>query len=159
MISQAGAGPPPFVVPTLPPPPRKLNYLGPRINHRDLTIENLTSALNFLGLRSTQLAAQKLGETIRDEDGVKGTVEAFYRHLPLLNMRYVSHRICFLSEMLIRNCRCDLDPSQVAVFWSDAEFLRLSAFAAQTLIDAKKIDPKSLRPHRTYIDFLLLVHF
>jgi hypothetical protein len=34
------------------------------------------------------------------QNGVERGVESFYRHLPLLNMR------------------CDLDPTQIAVWWS-----------------------------------------
>lgn len=44
--------------------------------------------------------------------------------------------------------RCDVDPSLVAVWWSDALALRLSGFAAQTLADAKKLDLKKLEQAR-----------
>ncbi|KAL8283480.1 hypothetical protein RQP46_005583 [Phenoliferia psychrophenolica] len=110
MISQAGAGPPP-------------------IPHKLLSTSKLTDALRYLVKSETLLAAAALGDTIRDEDGTEAAVAAFYKHLPLMNMR------------------CDLDPKRVAVFWSDTEFLKLSAFAAQTLIDAKAITLKSLKPH------------
>ncbi|KAG8976659.1 hypothetical protein FRB90_009096 [Tulasnella sp. 427] len=45
--------------------------------------------------------------------------------------------------------RCDLDPTRVAVWWSDEYCLRLSAFAAQILVEAKKIKFESLMPHRS----------
>ena len=44
--------------------------------------------------------------------------------------------------------RCDIEPSLVAVWWSDALALRLSGFAAQTLADAKKLDLKKLEQAR-----------
>lgn len=45
--------------------------------------------------------------------------------------------------------RCDLDPSRVAVWYWDDQFLRLSAFAAQTLADAGKLDFSKLTVHRS----------
>lgn len=38
----------------------------------------------------TLRAAEALGAKIRDEDGTDGAVAAFYKHLPLLNMRCAS---------------------------------------------------------------------
>jgi hypothetical protein len=46
-------------------------------------------------------------------------------------------------------CRCDLDPDRVAVWWSEKLALRLSALAAQVLVNAKLINMKSLEPHST----------
>jgi hypothetical protein len=44
-------------------------------------------------------------------------------------------------------CRCDLDPDRVAIWWSEKLALRLSALAAQVLVNAKLINMKSLEPH------------
>lgn len=85
-------------------------------------------------------------------------VDSFYRHLPLKNMR------------------CDLDPTRVAVWWSTqyvrrsiiADFrhadlilytqcLKLSAYAAQVLSDAKQLDIKELEEHSTFISFIMLL--
>lgn len=50
---------------------------------------------------------------------------------------------------LNRPNRCDLDPSRVAVWHWDEQLLRLSAFAAQTLIDAGKLELSHLALHRS----------
>ncbi|KAF5363232.1 hypothetical protein D9758_008389 [Tetrapyrgos nigripes] len=101
------------------------------IPHKKLTVENLTQALKFAVGASAKEAARRMAEQIHDEDGVTKGIESFYRHLPLKNMR------------------CDLDPARVAVWWSTDYCLKLSAFAAQTLIDAKEIDLRSLDLHRS----------
>jgi len=36
---------------------------------------------------SAQKAARKMGEAMREEDGVEAGVDSFHRHLPLKNMR------------------------------------------------------------------------
>lgn len=100
------------------------------------------------------------------QNGIRKGLESFYMHLPLLNMR------------------CDLDPSRVAVWWSDEQAsispsmtnllssypviyqcLKLSAFAAQTLADAKLISLQTLKLHRRLsisllgLDHWLLIFF
>ncbi|KAJ3716120.1 glycosyltransferase family 1 protein [Lentinula raphanica] len=105
---------------------------GPEpIPHRTLTTENLTDAIRFAVSPGAKAAARKLADKIQAEDGLSKGVESFYRHLPLKNMR------------------CDFDPSRIAVWWSTEHCLRFSAFAAQTLIDAKLLDQKSLDLHRS----------
>lgn len=57
-----------------------------------------------------------------------------------------------LRETALTVCRstsCSIRPDLVAVWWHDALALRLSAFAAQTLIDAKAIKESSLELHRS----------
>ena len=44
--------------------------------------------------------------------------------------------------------RCDLDPSRVAVWWSQEYLLKLSAFAASVLSDAKVLSLDKLAAHR-----------
>ncbi|PPR06226.1 hypothetical protein CVT24_000617 [Panaeolus cyanescens] len=108
---------------------------GPRpIPHRDLTVKRLREAIKFALLPTTKEAAAKLAQSIHDEllskDGVRRGVDSFYKHLPLLNMR------------------CDLEPTKLAVWWSAEHYLKLSAFAAQVLIDAGLIKGRSLVLHR-----------
>ncbi|KAH7928152.1 glycosyltransferase family 1 protein [Leucogyrophana mollusca] len=104
---------------------------GPKpIPHKQLTVENLRDAIKFATGAGAQRAAKRMSERIKDEDGLRKGVESFYRHLPLLNMR------------------CDLDSKRLAVWWSTKYCLRLSAFAAQVLVDTKRLDIKELDLHR-----------
>ncbi|KAJ3732112.1 glycosyltransferase family 1 protein [Lentinula guzmanii] len=104
---------------------------GPEpIPHKMLTIDNLRDGIQFAINPETKAAARKLADKIQTEDGVSKGAESFYRHLPLKNMR------------------CDLDPSKIAVWWSTDHCLKFSAFAAQTLINAKLLEQKSLDLHR-----------
>ncbi|TFK45549.1 glycosyltransferase family 1 protein [Heliocybe sulcata] len=112
MVHRAGAGPAP-------------------IPQKELSAENMTSALHYVMSPTARRAAKQLGEQIRGENGVERGLESFYRHLPLLNMR------------------CDLDSTRVAVWWSTKYCLRLSAFAAQVLVDAKFLSYDDLEPHRS----------
>ncbi|KAJ6606176.1 UDP-Glycosyltransferase/glycogen phosphorylase [Mycena vulgaris] len=105
---------------------------GPEpIPAKQLNIENLRDALKFAISPAAKSAAKQMAEQIHQEDGVRRGVDSFYRHLPLLNMR------------------CDLDPSRLAIWWSTEYCLKLSAFAAQVLVDAKLLDMSSLDQHRT----------
>ncbi|KZT54368.1 glycosyltransferase family 1 protein [Calocera cornea HHB12733] len=97
---------------------------------RELSVEKLRVAIEFCKSDGVRAAAEEVGEQIRSEDGVHNGVESFHRHLPLLNMR------------------CDLVPSRVAVWWSDEYCLRMSAFAAQVLTDAKQVEIRKLELHR-----------
>ncbi|KAL1723971.1 hypothetical protein EV715DRAFT_245583 [Schizophyllum commune] len=101
------------------------------IPHRKLTVENLADALVYATSPPAQEAASKMAEQITTEDGVAAGTESFYRHLPLLNMR------------------CDVCPDKVAVWWSTDQCLKLSALAAQTLIEARELKLEHLDLHRT----------
>ncbi|EPQ50594.1 UDP-Glycosyltransferase/glycogen phosphorylase [Gloeophyllum trabeum ATCC 11539] len=111
MVNRAGAGPPP-------------------IPQKELSVQNLTSAIRYAMTPAATQAAKRLGDQIGTESGVERGVESFYRHLPLLNMR------------------CDLVPSELAVWWSTKYCLRLSALAAQVLVDAKLLSYDKLDTHR-----------
>ncbi|KAG6852494.1 hypothetical protein C0991_011514 [Blastosporella zonata] len=103
---------------------------GPEpIHHKKLDVDNLRDAIKFAVSAPAKEAARRMAEQIHSEDGVAKGVESFYRHLPLLNMR------------------CDLDPSRLAVWWSTEHYLKLSAFAAQTLADMKLLDMDKLDVH------------
>lgn len=64
------------------------------------------------------------------QQGELAGVDSFHAHLPL------------------RNMRCDLDRNRVAYYWHNKLALRLSGFAAETLIAEKYIERKSLEAHR-----------
>ena len=71
MIHKAGAGPKP-------------------VKKDDLDVQTLKEAIEFCKTDEAKRGAGALGERIRTHDGVAQGVDSFYRHLPLLNMRYVS---------------------------------------------------------------------
>ncbi|VDB99463.1 unnamed protein product [Peniophora sp. CBMAI 1063] len=100
------------------------------IPHKELSAERLADALKFCTTARAKAAAERMGAQIRGENGVHDGVMSFYKHLPLLNMR------------------CDLDPGRVAVWWSTKHCLKMSAFAAQALIDSKELRPEDLDLHR-----------
>ncbi|KAG5634498.1 hypothetical protein H0H81_001741 [Sphagnurus paluster] len=105
---------------------------GPQpIPHKELGVENLRDAIKFAVSPPAKQAAGRMADQIQNEDGVLRGVESFYRHLPLLNMR------------------CDLDPERLAVWWSTEHCLKLSAFAAQALSDAKLLKMDTLDLHRS----------
>ncbi|KIO22728.1 glycosyltransferase family 1 protein [Tulasnella calospora MUT 4182] len=104
---------------------------GPEpIPQKKLKAERLAGAITYCLTDKARNAAKIMADRIRAEDGLKSGVDSFHSHLPLLNMR------------------CDLDPQRVAVWWSQEHYLRLSAFAAQILVDAKVMKYENLLPHR-----------
>ncbi|KAK0458621.1 glycosyltransferase family 1 protein [Desarmillaria tabescens] len=98
---------------------------------KSLTVDSLKDAIVFAISPAAKSAALKMAEQIQHDDGVKRGAESFYRYLPLKNMR------------------CDLDPSRIAVWWSPKHRLKLSAFAAQVLADARELNMGSLDAHRS----------
>ncbi|GAB1524076.1 hypothetical protein RhiTH_007228 [Rhizoctonia solani] len=100
------------------------------IPHKKLTTPALVGAIKSALSDETKAAAQRVGEMIRAENGVKNGVDSFHKHLPLLDMR------------------CDLDPKRVAVWYSRSHKLRLSAFAAQVLAEKGILDVNKLELHR-----------
>ncbi|KZV82173.1 glycosyltransferase family 1 protein [Exidia glandulosa HHB12029] len=104
---------------------------GPKpIPQKNFNVESLTDALTYAVSSEAKTAAASLGRSIVHENGVEAGLESFYRHLPLLNMR------------------CDLEPERVAVWWSTKHCLKLSAFAAQVLLEDKRIKMEHLDLHR-----------
>ncbi|KDQ59788.1 glycosyltransferase family 1 protein [Jaapia argillacea MUCL 33604] len=105
---------------------------GPEpIPQKELSVDNLSAGLRYVLTPTARRAAERMGEQIRGEDGVANGLQSFYKHLPLLNMR------------------CDLIPSKVAVWWCTKYCLRLSALAAQVLIDAGHLSSSDLDLHRS----------
>ncbi|QRV72093.1 glycosyltransferase family 1 protein [Ceratobasidium sp. AG-Ba] len=103
----------------------------PPIYPKQLTAESLASAIRIALSSRTKEAAIVIGNIIKEEEGIKNGLDSFHRHLPLLNMR------------------CDIDPSRVAVWYSPHLKLRLSAFAAQVLVEQGKLDLNRLELHRS----------
>lgn len=100
------------------------------IPQKQMTVDNLSAAIKFATSPAAKVAAEKMGERIRTEKGEVRGVKSFHKHLPLLNMR------------------CDIDPTRVALWWSEDLCLKLSGAAAALLVASKKIDMKKLEPHR-----------
>lgn len=81
-------------------------------------------------------AAGKLAISIAEEgDGAKNAVDSFHRHLSMRGDR---------------SMRCSILPDHVAVWTLKHSNLRLSALAAELLIEKKKIQSKDLRLCRHY---------
>ncbi|WWC93206.1 hypothetical protein V866_000039 [Kwoniella sp. B9012] len=99
------------------------------IPYKHLNVENLTEAILFVLTPRAQVAAAEMGRQIRAETGEKRGVDSFHKHLPLLNMR------------------CDVDPTRVAIWWSDQYCLKLSGASAGLLAKEDKLDLKKLAPH------------
>lgn len=100
------------------------------IPYKQLTAENLAAAIEFcLQPDCTQRAAE-MARQISLEDGcIRGT-ESFHQHLP-------TDRLC-----------CSLMPSRTAVWRVRRTEIRLSAFAACTLVNARVLDFKDLKLYR-----------
>ncbi|WWC91963.1 uncharacterized protein L201_006916 [Kwoniella dendrophila CBS 6074] len=100
------------------------------IPQKALATENLAKAIEFATSAHAKAAAGEMADKIKSESGEVKGVESFHRHLPLLNMR------------------CDVDPDQLAVWWSDKYFLRLSGSVAALMVEKGKLDWKELEVHR-----------
>ncbi|WVW85218.1 hypothetical protein I302_107256 [Kwoniella bestiolae CBS 10118] len=100
------------------------------IPYKHLNVANLTEAIRFVLSPKAQVAAAEMGRQMRLENGEKKGVDSFHKHLPLLDMR------------------CDVDPSRVAIWWSDQYCLKLSGAVAGLLAKEEKLDLKKLIPHR-----------
>ncbi|KAG8920357.1 hypothetical protein FRC02_000954 [Tulasnella sp. 418] len=104
---------------------------GPKpIEPRKLSSRTLADGISYCLTGEAKLAAEAMGLKIRSEDGARSGLESFHKHLPLLNMR------------------CDLFPEKVAVWWSPQHLLKLSAFAAQVLVNAGHLQFEKLERHR-----------
>ncbi|KAG8896572.1 hypothetical protein FRB99_008829 [Tulasnella sp. 403] len=100
------------------------------IPQKKLNVDSLVDAIKFCLTPQARESAQRLADKIKNENGQEEGLKSFHAHLPLLNMR------------------CDLDPSRVAVWWSTELCLKLSAFAAQVLADAGRLEWDDLDLHR-----------
>nr|XP_018263898.1 uncharacterized protein I303_03774 [Kwoniella dejecticola CBS 10117]OBR86056.1 hypothetical protein I303_03774 [Kwoniella dejecticola CBS 10117] len=96
-----------------------------------LNVENLTMAIQQALSKETLTAAGRMGEIIRSEDGVQRGVDSFYHKLPLDRMH------------------CEVRPDLVAEWYYESLDIRLSAFAAATLIKSGRLKSSSLEPLRS----------
>ncbi|CAG8174951.1 unnamed protein product [Penicillium nalgiovense] len=120
IVSREGAGPAP-------------------IPHKQLTVENLSSALGLALSESTKNRAQQVAKMMEKESGVRDGVCSFYRQLNL------------------RRLRCAICQTRPAVWHVKHTKIALSAFAASVLVEIGRVKPEELvlyRPmeYNTYRD-------
>ena len=112
------------------------------IPYKHLTVDALAEGITQCLLPEAKAAAEKLARDIAIEgDGAANAIESFHRHLPM-DGTY--------------SMRCSILQERVAVWELKMEsHLRLSALAAQLLIDKKKIKLHDLRliRHKDWNDF------
>jgi hypothetical protein len=114
---------------------------GPRpIDHKSLTTESLSQAIEVLLHPDTVLAAERIAEKMKHETGVKEAVKSFHRNLPFQQLN------------------CDMIARQPATWcWKKGKrTLKLSHRAASILVEHKKIEVSSLKMY--VISLLLAVY-
>ena len=106
------------------------------IPYKRLTVDALAEGIKQCLSPEAKKAAERLAEDIAEEgDGAKNAVEAFHRHLAMRGEH---------------SMRCSILPDHVAVWTLKHSNLRLSALAAELLIEKKKIKWQDLRLVRHY---------
>ena len=106
------------------------------IPYKKLSADALAEGINQCLTPEAKEAAEKIAKSIAEEgDGAKNAVESFHRHLPMRGKH---------------SMRCSILPDHVAVWTLKHSNLRLSALAAELLIEKKKIQWKDLRLSRHY---------
>ena len=106
------------------------------VPYKRLTVDALAEGIKQCLSPEAKKAAEKLAEDIAEEgDGAKNAVEAFHRHLAMRGEH---------------SMRCSILPDHVAVWTLKHSNLRLSALAAELLIEKKKIKWQDLRLVRHY---------
>lgn len=111
------------------------------IPYKRLTVDKLAEGIKQCLSPEAKTAAEKLAEDIAEEgDGAKNAVESFHRHLPMRGEH---------------SMRCSILPDHVAVWTLKHSILRLSALAADLLIETKKTKWQDLRlvRHHEWNDF------
>ncbi|KAK6433847.1 hypothetical protein LTR95_009970 [Oleoguttula sp. CCFEE 5521] len=105
---------------------------GPRpIPHKRLTAAGLSEAIRFCLLPSTVSRAKELAGKIASERGTATGAESFHQHLN------------------VDRLRCTLAPDRVAAWRIRHTRVRLSAFAACTLVNENLLDFKDLKLYRS----------
>lgn len=107
IVAKAGAGPSP-------------------IPHRRLTVDGLSSAIEFALRDSTFEKAQEIAKEMENESGVRDGVRSFHRQLDL------------------RALRCAICQSRPAVWHLKHTTIGLSAFAAAVLVEMGMVKPENL---------------
>ena len=103
---------------------------GPRpIDHKSLNVASLSKAIAVCIAPETQIAAQKIAEKMKVENGVRAAVRSFHRNLP------------------IQELNCDMVPKHPSNWsWKKGKrTLKLSHRAASILVEHKKIEASSLK--------------
>lgn len=110
MVARAGAGPKP-------------------IRHKDLTLENLTEALNYCMSREASDAALAISEKMKGDSGVRAAAHSFHKHLPAERMR------------------CQVTDDKVASwsYFRRGKRILLSGFAVEILARHLRIDKSKLK--------------
>ena len=104
--------------------------------YKKLTANVLAEGIKQCLTTEAKQAAEVIAKSISEEgDGAKNAVDSFHRHLPM----HGPHSM-----------RCSILPDHVAVWTLKRSNLRLSALAAELLIEQKKIHWKDLRLCRHY---------
>lgn len=104
--------------------------------YKQLTVDALAEGIMQCLSLEARTGAEKIAADIAEEgDGAKNAVESFHRHLPMNG----DHSM-----------RCSIFADHVAVWTVKDSNLRLSALAAQLLIEKKKIKWQDLRLARHY---------
>lgn len=109
--------------------------------YKKLSVDALAEGIKQCLTPEAKEAAGKIAKSIAEEgDGAKNAVDSFHRHLPMQG----DHSM-----------RCSILPDHVAVWTLKRSKLRLSALAAQLLIERKNIQWKDLRlcRHNEWNDF------
>ena len=111
------------------------------VPYKRLTADKLAEGIKQCLSSEAQEAAQKLANDIAAEgDGAKNAVKSFHCHLPMSG----EHSL-----------RCSILPDRVAVWTLKHSNLKLSALAAELLVEKKKIKWQDLRlvRHKEWNDF------
>lgn len=104
--------------------------------YKKLTADALAEGIKQCLTSEAKEAAETIANSIAEEgDGAKNAVDSFHRHLPMRGPH---------------SMRCPILPDHVAVWTLKRSNLRLSALAAELLIEQKKIQWKDLRLCRHY---------
>lgn len=104
--------------------------------YKRLTADVLAEGIKQCLTSEAKEAAETIANSIAEEgDGAKNAVDSFHRHLPM----HGPHSM-----------RCPILPNHVAVWTLKRSNLRLSALAAELLIEQKKIQWRDLRLCRHY---------
>lgn len=111
------------------------------VPYKDLTAEKLADGIKKLLSEEAQKNARKIADDIEKEgDGAQNAIKSFHRSLTLRGDR---------------SMRCSILEDRVAVWNLKGTNIRLSALAAEYLIERKKLAWKRLRliRHKDWIDF------
>lgn len=115
---------------------------GPEpVPYKDLTVDKLADGLKFLLSEECEKGAAEMAKNIEKEgDGAQNAVKSFHRSLTL----HGEHSL-----------RCVFFEDRVAVWTMKGNNIRLSALAAEILVEQKKINWKQLRliRHMEWNDF------